>query len=129
MHSVRIFSGVPDPPCSASGIDILELISFNLSISILAHSGAVGAGIKPHVLVNVVGTSTVDMMIENYDKLKGKQLKETCGQTENSIIPGFVGIEAGQAAFGDVYAWFREMLMWPIKNFFLHQRFLLKRRK
>jgi len=81
-----------------------------------AHSGAVGAGIEPHVLVKVLGTSTVDMMIENYDNLKGKSLKEICGQAENSIIPGFVGIEAGQAAFGDVYAWFKEMLMWPVKN-------------
>jgi len=31
-------------------------------------------------------------------------------------MPGFVGIEAGQAAFGDVYAWFKELLLWPIKN-------------
>lgn len=67
-------------------------------------------------MVKVVGTSTVDMIIENYDRLKGKQLKEFCGQAENSIVPGFVGIEAGQAAFGDIYAWFREMLMWPVKN-------------
>jgi L-ribulokinase len=81
-----------------------------------AHAGAVGAGIKPHILVKVIGTSTVDMMIENYDQLKGKQLKEVCGQAENSIIPGFVGIEAGQAAFGDVYAWLKEMLMWPLQN-------------
>ena len=81
-----------------------------------AHSGAVGVGIKPHVLVKVIGTSTVDMMIEKYENLKGKSLKEICGQAENSIIPGFVGIEAGQAAFGDVYAWFKEILMWPVKN-------------
>ncbi len=55
-------------------------------------------------------------MIEKYENLKGKHLKEICGQAENSIIPGFVGIEAGQAAFGDVYAWFKEILMWSVKN-------------
>lgn len=81
-----------------------------------AHAGAVGAGIAPHVLVKVVGTSTVDMLIEQYEHLKGKDLKEICGQAENSIMPGFVGIEAGQAAFGDVYAWLKEILMWPLKH-------------
>ncbi|MCL4298342.1 MAG: ribulokinase [Anaerolineae bacterium] len=81
-----------------------------------AHAGAVGVGIEPHVLVKVVGTSTVDMLIEHYENLKGKDLKEVCGQAENSIMPGFVGIEAGQAAFGDVYAWLKEILMWPLKH-------------
>lgn len=81
-----------------------------------AHAGAVGVGIAPHVLVKVVGTSTVDMMIEQYEHLKGKDLREICGQAENSIMPGFVGIEAGQAAFGDVYAWLKEILMWPLKH-------------
>ncbi|MBE7550153.1 MAG: ribulokinase [Anaerolineales bacterium] len=81
-----------------------------------AHAGAVGAGIAPHILVKVVGTSTVDMLIEHYEKLKGKDLKEICGQAENSIMPGYVGIEAGQAAFGDVYAWLKEILLWPLKQ-------------
>ncbi len=84
--------------------------------SLDAHAGAVGAGIAPHVLVKVVGTSTVDMLIEHYEHLKGKDLKEICGQAENSIIPGYVGIEAGQAAFGDVYAWLKEILLWPMKH-------------
>lgn len=81
-----------------------------------AHAGAVGVGIEPHVLVKVVGTSTVDMLIEHYENLRGKDLKEICGQAENSIMPGYVGIEAGQAAFGDVYAWLKETLLWPIKQ-------------
>ena len=78
-----------------------------------AHAGAVGAGIAPHVLVKVIGTSSVDMLVEEYTLMQGKNLKEICGQAENSIIPGLVGIEAGQAAFGDVYAWLKELLLWP----------------
>ncbi|MHB8062346.1 MAG: FGGY-family carbohydrate kinase, partial [Ruminiclostridium sp.] len=81
-----------------------------------AHAGAVGAGVRRKVLVTNVGTSTVDMMVEDASVLEGKNLAYACGQAENSIIPGYIGIEAGQAAFGDVYAWFRELLMWPIRN-------------
>lgn len=94
-----------------------------------AHAGAVGAGIEPHVLVKVLGTSTVDMMIEKYENLKGKHLKEICGQAENSIIPGFVGIEAGQAAFGDVYAWFKDILVWPVKSILSSSHVLTEEQK
>lgn len=82
-----------------------------------AHAGAVGAGIQPNVLVKAVGTSTVDMLIEKREALRGKDLKDACGQAENSIIPGYIGIEAGQAAFGDVYSWFRKVLLWPVRDF------------
>jgi L-ribulokinase len=67
-----------------------------------AHSGAVGAGISEHVMVANLGTSAVVMLVEKADVLEGKPLSHACGQAENSIIPGYVGVEAGQAAFGDV---------------------------
>ncbi|MBZ4037883.1 ribulokinase, partial [Flavobacterium sp. 17A] len=37
-----------------------------------AHAGAVGAGVAPRTLVKVVGTSTVDMLVEDAEKLEGK---------------------------------------------------------
>lgn len=81
-----------------------------------AHAGAVGAGVCLHTLVKVVGTSTVDMLVEDPKTLKGKDMRSLCGQAENSIVPGYTGIETSQAAFGDVYAWFRDLLLWPVKN-------------
>ncbi|WDE99432.1 ribulokinase [Lentisphaera profundi] len=66
-----------------------------------AHMGAVGAGIKEGALVKIVGTSTCDLMIS-----KSKQaIAGVCGVVEGSVIPGFVGIEAGQSAVGDLFLW------------------------
>jgi L-ribulokinase len=81
-----------------------------------AHAGAVGAGIRKGTLVTNVGTSAVDMMVESAENLRGKNLAYACGMAENSILPGYMGIEAGQAAFGDVYAWLKQVLMWPYEN-------------
>lgn len=81
-----------------------------------AHAGAVGAGVRPGTMVKVVGTSTVDMLVEEKEKLEGKDLRAYCGLAEDSIVPGYIGIEASQAAFGDVYAWFSSLLMWPLSE-------------
>lgn len=81
-----------------------------------AHIGAVGGEIKPYHISKVMGTSTCDMLTAPLDKLDGNQIRGIAGQVDGSIVPGMLGMEAGQSAFGDVYAWFKELLMWPIEN-------------
>jgi L-ribulokinase len=81
-----------------------------------AHLGALGGEIKPYYLSKVMGTSTCDMLIAPMDEMKGKLIHGICGQVDGSIVPGMLGMEAGQSAFGDIYAWFRELLLWPVDS-------------
>lgn len=97
--------------------------------SIDAHAGAVGAGIGKNIFVTNVGTSTVDMMVSEAELLKGKNLTYASGQAEDSILPGFIGIEAGQAAFGDIYAWLANLLMWPVSNILIHFSYITDSQK
>ena len=70
-----------------------------------AHLGAVGSGIKQGTLVQILGTSACDMAVwpleEDLPDIPG-----ISGIVPESILPGMYGLEAGQAAVGDLFNWF-----------------------
>ncbi|MDR1876714.1 MAG: ribulokinase, partial [Flavobacteriaceae bacterium] len=82
------------------------------------HAGAIGAGVRDKAMVEIVGTSTCAITVG--PKSSGNKLVPGIPQQADDIIlPGMVGFEAGQSAFGDLYAWFKKLLMWPLDNILL----------
>lgn len=106
-----------DEVCGNISSYFVDKFGFNSSTIVTiggidAHHGAVGAGSKPYTMVKVIGTSTCDMLvIPNSDK--PPLVAGICGQVDGSIDPGMIGFEAGQSAYGDIFNWFKKVLLQP----------------
>ncbi len=105
--SDHIFGTISPDFAERFGFDPSTIITVG---AIDAHHGAVGSGISPYTLVKVIGTSTCDMLVAPGD---APLVEGICGQVDGSIEPGMTGFEAGQSAFGDIYNWFRKMMLKP----------------
>ncbi len=64
-----------------------------------AHWDAIGAGCRVGDVVNVVGTSTCIIAMEDKPSL----IPGMCGVVPGSVHPAFVGVEAGLSATGDIF--------------------------
>ena len=68
-----------------------------------AHAAVPACGVvKPGSLVMIMGTSLCHMLLGSRREL----VEGVAGVIEDGIVPGYWGYEAGQAAVGDIYAWF-----------------------
>lgn len=79
---------------------------------------------EPGSMVSIMGTSVCDMLLDHNEAM----VEGMCGFTEDGILAGFLGYEAGQSCVGDGFAWFVENCVPPqyfdeakAKNQTIHQ--------
>ncbi len=90
-----------------------------------AHAGAIGSGIKKGSLVKIIGTSTCDLVLADLQS-RNSNIKGVASVAKESVLPNYIGIEAGQAAVGDVLNWYVNNVL---NNSKTHQELTLKAEK
>jgi L-ribulokinase len=73
------------------------------------HYGAIGSGVREGTLVKVIGTSTCDCAVVSL-KRRIPDIPGICGIVPGAILPGMIGIEAGQSAVGDIFSWWVDVI-------------------
>ena len=80
-----------------------------------AHMGAVGSGIQPGSMVKIMGTSTCDIIVAPLEQ-DLPFIPGLCGVVPESVLPGHHGLEAGQSAVGDLFAWWMDTVLEGTSN-------------
>ncbi|MCF0174441.1 MAG: ribulokinase [Bacteroidales bacterium] len=75
-----------------------------------AYAGAIGGGVGDGKVVLNMGTSACYMAVRK--GTSHSPVSGVFGQGANTMLPGYTGYEAGLSAFGDVFAWFQNLLLW-----------------
>jgi L-ribulokinase len=80
------------PSCTAVGAAIID-----------AHSAVLGGGVAgPGTFVMMMGTSTCHLLLAEHER----PVEGMAGVVEDGIVPGYYAYESGQAAVGDLFAWY-----------------------
>ena len=68
-----------------------------------AHAAVLGGGVGiPGTFVMMMGTSTCQLLLAEHER----PVEGMAGVVEDGIVPGYYAYESGQAAVGDLFAWF-----------------------
>ena len=68
-----------------------------------AHAAVLGGGVgTPGTFVMMMGTSTCQLLMAQHER----PVEGMAGVVEDGIVPGYYAYESGQAAVGDLFAWF-----------------------
>ena len=68
-----------------------------------AHAAVLGGGVgTPGTFVMMMGTSTCQLLLAERER----PVEGMAGVVEDGIVPGYYAYESGQAAVGDLFAWF-----------------------
>lgn len=81
-----------------------------------SYSGAVGGGVRTGTVVMNLGTSSCYMAVMPKETFGDKIVEGLFAQVDGSILPGQVGFEVGLSAFGDAYAWVKNLVAWPLRH-------------
>ena len=81
-----------------------------------SHSGGVGGGINYGTMVMNLGTSACFMSVMPKEEMGDTVVEGIFGQVEGSILSNMIGFESGLSSFGDDFAWFKNLMTWPIKT-------------
>lgn len=89
-----------------------EKLGLSSSVSVAmalfdAHSGGIGACIRPGVLVETIGTSACDLAVVPLGHGE-PVIPGMFDIAKDSIIPGYYGVEGGQSSAGDLFGWYAQ---------------------